>query len=195
MLGQAVNTEYAAPNAREVDYQGGRIYWTPGTGAQEVHGLIGATYDASGASGGWLGVPTTDEHDVRGGRANRFTAGAIYFSPTTGAHSVHGEIAAKYDLVGSSDSVLGLPTADEADTPGGRVSTFTSGSIYWSPTTGAQEVHGSILAKYQALGGSGGALGLPLTDEQAAPGGAQNVFQNGILRWNAATGKVTRVAR
>ena len=195
VLGQAVNTEYTAPNAQKVDYQGGRIYWTGGTGAQEVHGLIGQLYDATGASGGYLGVPTTDEHDVRGGRANRFTAGAIYWSGATGAHAVQGLIAQKYDAMGADGSVLGLPRTDESAVPGGRMSSFVIGDVYWSPQTGAQSVQGAIRDKYQALGGAGGVLGLPVSDEQAAPGGRQSVFQHGVLRWDAATGKVTKVAR
>lgn len=194
-LGSAVNTEYSAPNARKVDFQGGRMYWTGGTGAREVHGLIGQAHDAVGASGGPLGVPTTDEQDVRFGRVSRFTGGSVYWSGGTGAHSVQGLIAQKYDAMGGADSVLGLPTRDEAAVPGGRASSFVIGDVYWSEPTGAQAVLGAIREKYAALGGSGGVLGLPVTDEQATANGRQSVFQHGILRWNAATGKVTKVNR
>lgn len=194
-LGEATDVEYGVPNARKVDYQLGAIYWTPGTGPQEVTGAIGDLYTQTGSSAGYLGVPTTDEHDVLGGRANAFTAGAIFWSPGTDAHAVHGLIGQKYTDLGSSNSFLGLPTADEAAAPGGRVSTFQFGNIYWGPVSGAASVHGAILARYQAMQGPAGPLGLPTSDEQATPNGRESVFQHGILRWNAATGAVTRVAR
>src|SRR5258708_6270958 len=39
------------------------------------------------------------------------------------------------------------------------------------PNKQAFEVHGDIRAKYEALGGASGPLGLPLTDETVAPDG------------------------
>lgn len=193
VLGQAVDVEHSVPGAQKVDYQYGDMYWSPWTGAHEVHGAIVGLYDRFGASASFLGAPMTDEYGVPGGRANRFTGGAVYWSPATREHEVHGAIAWKYDALGGAGSGFGLPTTDESAVPGGRSSSFTGGAIYWSTTTGAVEVHGAILARYWTLGGPGGALGLPVTDERAAPGGRESVFQHGILRWNAATRQVTVV--
>ena len=195
VLGEATDLEYQAPNARKVDYQGGAIYWTPTTGAAQVGGAIAAMYNSIGASGGYLGVPVSDERDTPGGRANAFANGAIYWSPTTSAHAVQGAIGLKYMVLGSTGSLLGFPIGEEAAVPGGRVSAFQGGNIYWGPTTSAYEVHGPILDSYLARKGPAGGLGLPVSDVQGVPGGQQTLFQHGILQWNAATGKVKRLPR
>ncbi len=58
------------------------------------------------------------------------------------------------------------------------------------PGSGAFEVHGDIRAKYNALGGAAGPLGLPLTDETAAPDGVgrYNHFEGGSIYWTLHTG-------
>lgn len=194
-LGQAVNLEHSVVGAQKVDFQAGDIYWTPSTGAREVHGAIAGRYDLLGGSASGLGVPASDEMDVPGGRANRFLGGAVYWSPTTDANEVMGAIGAKYDALGGAAFGIGLPTTGEADITGGRVSNFSAGAILWSDTTGAHEVHGAILDRYRALGGPAGELGMPVTDERAAAGGRESVFQHGVLRYEAATGDVKRAKR
>jgi uncharacterized protein with LGFP repeats len=50
-------------------------------------------------------------------------------------------------------------------------------------------VYGAIGDKYKKLGGAGGALGAPMSDEAAAPhGGRFNNFQNGSIYWHPSTG-------
>jgi hypothetical protein len=58
------------------------------------------------------------------------------------------------------------------------------------PSKPAFEVHGEIRAKYESLGGAAGPLGLPLTDETAAPDGVGrfNHFERGSLYWTPRTG-------
>jgi len=58
------------------------------------------------------------------------------------------------------------------------------------PTKQAFEVHGGIRAKYEALGGAAGPLGLPLTDETTAPDGVgrYNHFERGSIYWTPRTG-------
>lgn len=58
------------------------------------------------------------------------------------------------------------------------------------PNKQAFEVHGDIRAKYQALGGASGPLGLPLTDETVAPDGRgrYNHFEHGSIYWTDRTG-------
>lgn len=193
VLGQAVARETAVPGAQKVDFQYGDIYWTPSTGAREVHGAINGLYDALGASGSFLGVPSTDEMAVPGGTANRFSGGALYWGPTSGAQAVYGAVGAKYDALGGAASGLGLPVYPESDAPGGRYANFAFGSILFSGATGAVSVQGAILGRYRELGATAGKLGFPVADERNAPGGRESVFQGGTLRWNAGTGKVTLV--
>src|SRR3712207_9040949 len=63
-------------------------------------------------------------------------------------------------------------------------------AVYSSPVTGAHEVKGAILARYQATGGPTGPLGYPTTDERATPNGKgrYNAFQRGSIHFTPATG-------
>ncbi len=250
-LGQVNGPEYAVPGGRAQNFTGGRIYWSPATGAHEVHGAILTHYLAVGGPASALGLPTTDESpsadDV--GRYNNFSnGGALYWSPTTGAHEVHGAIDAKWgeldwetgvhgypitDETGTPDGVgrynhfqdgsiywtpktgaqsihgairtkwsqyqwetgpLGYPVTDETGTPDGvgRYNHLQGGSVYWSPDTGAHEVHGAIQASWSAQGWETGPLGYPTSDEHAVPGGRQSDFEGGSLFWDATTGVVTQ---
>lgn len=85
-----------------------------------------------------------------------------------GAFEVHGEIGIRYRALGGSGSVLGYPTTDETGTPDGigRFNHFQAGSIYWTPATGAHEVHG-LIRTFWAAGGweRNSALGYPISDE------------------------------
>src|SRR5687768_17194150 len=65
----------------------------------------------------------------------------------------------------------GAPTADVDAAGAGFLRSFVNADIYFSPQTGAHEVHGAIRDKYNALGGAAGPLGLPLTDETGTPDG------------------------
>ncbi len=70
----------------------------------------------------------------------------------------------------------------------GRLNHFQSGSIYWTPNTGAWEVHGAIRDKWGALGWERSYLGYPVTDEyDCGPGRCSN-FQNGTISWNPQSG-------
>lgn len=57
------------------------IHWNAATGAHEVHGLIARTYWESGADGGPLGLPITDEGPNGPGRVSRFELGGIEWAP------------------------------------------------------------------------------------------------------------------
>jgi len=137
------------------------------------------------------GLPTSDETAVAGGRASTFTGAAIYWSPATGAHEVHGAVRAHYLAPGGPSSFAGFPTSDETAVAGGRASIFTGATIYWSPAAGAHEVHGAIRSAYLSYGGAGCPLALPSSDEQPAPGGRQNTFQHDSITYNTATGTTT----
>jgi hypothetical protein len=119
---------------------------------------------------------------------------SIYWSPATDAHEVHGAIRAKWEEFGWERGLLGYPETDETSTPDGvgRFNHFQGGSIYWTPVTGAHEVHGAIRDKWAALGWETSHLGFPLTDETPAPDemGRFNAFQNGTIYWSPATGAV-----
>ena len=93
--------------------------------------------------------------------------GAALGRATEATHEVHGAIRARYDSLGAESSFLGYPTTDETGCPDGvgRYNHFEAGSIYWSPSTGAHEVHGLIRDLWAGQGWERGPLGYPLTDE------------------------------
>ncbi len=181
-------------------FRTGRIYWRGDLGAHEVHGAIAGKYLALGAATSALGMPVTDETVTPDGtgRYNHFAAGpggygSIYWTPTTGAHEVHGEIRRHWTELGWERGLLGYPVGDETAVTGGRASKFRGGVVYWSAPTGPHEVHGAILGRYQQLGATSSVLGLPVSDEYTVPGGRRSDFQRGFLRWDTATGVVTLV--
>lgn len=170
------------------------IYWTPGTGACTVYGGIGGLWRALGAERGIHGYPRSGEQATPNGRGryNDFQDGGIYWLPELGAHSVHGAIYQKWQAFGYEGGLLGFPLTSETPTPdgAGRFNHFEGGSVYWTPATGAHEVHGAIRARWQNRGWERSYLGYPTSDEFDVPGGRRSTFQHGDITWTAATGQV-----
>jgi hypothetical protein len=160
-------------------------------------GEIDRKYRALGGCGSFLGAALTPETVTPDGvgRYNVFENGSIYWSPSTGAFEVHGLIRDKYRDVGWEAGFLGYPILDELVTPDGvgRYSVFQGGSIYWSPSTGAHEVHGLIRNKWRDLGWEAGQLGYPTSDEYSVPEGRRSDFQHGSITVNAQTQATTAV--
>src|SRR6202012_2078020 len=102
---------------RSRDFQNGSIFWTPQTGAHEVHGDIRVKWAQLGGTRGFLGYPITDETGTPDGRGryNHFQGGSIYSTPFTGAHEVHGAIRQKWAALGWEHSTLGYPISDETE--------------------------------------------------------------------------------
>jgi uncharacterized protein with LGFP repeats len=73
------------PGARMNTFQGGVIYWSPSTGAHVVYGGIGGKYNSLGGPLSFLGLPTSDEMSIPGGRVSYFQHGSIVWSPGGGA--------------------------------------------------------------------------------------------------------------
>jgi trimeric autotransporter adhesin len=191
-LGLPTSDETATAGGGRVSiFQGGRVYWSPETGAHAVWGSVGAKHLALGGAGGQLGLPLRDEADTgTGGRVSVFQGGRVYWSPATGAHAVWGLVGDKYLALGGPQ-FLGLPVSDEAATPAatpGRVSRFERGAVYFSPATGANGVWGAVGAKYEEIGGPS-ALGLPVSDEApAGPSGRMSTFEDGRIYYTTPTG-------
>jgi len=141
-LGQPQTDETGTPDGvgRYNHFQGGSIYWTPRTGAHEVHGDIRGKWSSLGWERSFLGYPLTDESVTPDhvGRYNHFQGGSIYWTPGTGVWEVHGAIRDKYASLGWERSALGYPVSDERDLPGGgRYNQFQHGRISWKPDRGA----------------------------------------------------------
>ncbi|CAO5232039.1 GH25 family lysozyme [Frankia sp. AgKG'84/4] len=72
-----------APGGQQARFQGGWIYWHPATGAHVVNGRILQTYLGLGGSGSALGLPTSDEYSVPGGRQSDFQHGRLRWDAVT----------------------------------------------------------------------------------------------------------------
>lgn len=93
------------------------------------------------------------------------------------------EIDVKFLQTGGP-AFFGLPIGGErlAADGSGRVHHWTGGSIWWSPATGAHEVHGLILDRYLGVGAEA-LLGYPVSDEEVSADGAGRVsrFERGSV--------------
>ena len=195
-LGTATSDETVCPDGvgHFRHYAAGSIYWSPANGAHEVQGAIRQHWADLAWERGLLGYPQTDETTTPDGvgRFNHFENGSIYWTPATGAYEVHGAIRQHWAHLGWETSPLGYPQTDETTTPDGigRFNHFENGSIYWTPATGAQEVHGAIHQHWADQGWEKGQLGYPLTDETTTPDGIGkfNHFQGGSIYWKPTIG-------
>jgi hypothetical protein len=187
----------------------GAIFWSPAFGAVYMSELVWRKWSSpsvqalSTATGAnlqqFLGYPTDDtvRRDESGFAIREWTwfeRGMIYVGPE-GSFTVSSEIYVHYRELGGLTGFLGYPVSDERSAPGGgRVSHFTSGDIYYHDRTGAYEVHGAIRDRYNDLGGPGGVLKYPVSDEESlSRGGVElgrfNRFENGSgIYWSAHTG-------
>ena len=158
-------------------------------------GAINAKYTSLGGPGGFLGAPTIAHAKTPNGKGwyRHYVGGSIYWSAPTGAYEVHGLIRDKWATLGWENSFLGFPISDETvGGNNGRFSKFQGGVIYWTPSTGAHEVHGAILTRYQQLGAEKSFLGYPVSDELAGAGQTRiSNFQHGQIAWSPAIGAAT----
>jgi hypothetical protein len=191
-LGRQRSGEQRLPDGtgRITYYERGLIYWHPSTGAWSIRGAILDRYGVMRWETGVLGYPVTDERGTPDGRGrfNHFQRGSIYWTPGTGAWDVYGAIRDTWRSLGWERSALGYPVAGEAaGARGSRFSRFQRGEIHWSHGTGAREVRGNILIRWRALGGPGGAFGLPVSNELPIAGGRVSRFQFGSIYFSHAT--------
>ena len=172
-------------------FQGGRIYWSPATGAHAVlAGPIRDLWQARGSEKG-LGYPTGDQRCglADNGCSQPFQGGTVYASASTPAVVVGGAIRTTYDALNAQASPLGYPTGASTCglASGGCVQQFQGGDIHWTPGKGTYAVWGEIGKAWRT---DPTAAGYPTSGEVCglARGGCFQVFQKGHLYWSAATG-------
>jgi hypothetical protein len=184
----------ASSDAYLQEYERGTIMYHDGMGvAFEMHGSIRAAFKTL-ATHGSLGYLVSDETTTvkAGGRKNVFSRGAIYWSSATGAVPVQGRMYLDYEAMGES-GMLGFPSKVATPIPGGQEQEFQGGRMYYrSGAPRAFEVHGAILTKYLALGGTG-TWGFPVTNESdvkrdGAVIGKFSEFESCTMYWSSATG-------
>ncbi len=201
----AVTNGGSSPFGGIVKRSGSTVVTDPsGSHVPNAHDIIDATnsINAKAAELGAVGVPFGDVHPDGTGFVRRFVNADIYFSRATGAHEVHGAIRDRYNALGGAAGALGLPLTDESGTPDGigRFNHFQGGSIYFTESTGAAMVRGSIRSLWASQGWETGPLGYPVADEHRYvtvnpandPFTAWNLFETGAI---VASASGTAVAR
>lgn len=206
-LGARKGDVYPVGDGFALDFDGGKMFFTPATGAKFAYGPVLDKYESlGGPAGSDLGFPTIDEVPGLAGPDSRvitFSASdkpVIFWTPEHGPHVVRGALNTAWDKLGSSGGVLGVPVGDE--TYNGEVSAqkFSGGQVSWNrqtkqfatePPALADQLKGlqvaidptaAINTAWRAAGGPTGPLG-------AKQGGQYPVGGDGIAQ-NFAGGKV-----
>ncbi|MFN7921619.1 MAG: hypothetical protein U0Q16_16075 [Bryobacteraceae bacterium] len=151
-----------------------------------VSGAILVRYSALGGPAGALGFPVADP-TARGRQL--FEGGALAGDP---AQSVAGPILTRWAAQNYEAGTAGLPTGPAQSALSfqatlASVQPFTGGVIL-AHLTGASInkaflVNGTILAKYNSIGGAGGTLGLPVDDEYPTGGKRRQDFEGGLIEY------------
>ena len=158
-------------------YSGGKIFYSPQTGAQAVTGAILSKYESAGGATGDLGFPvgTETEGGVPNSRVSAFSAPdkpVIFWTPDSGAAIVRGAINAAWDQLGGATGTLGVPTEDQTVSGDTVTQKFNGGEISFNQatkefTTKPAELAGDLRgmelpdAVAQTPAGSGSASGSP----------------------------------
>ncbi|OYN89933.1 glycoside hydrolase family 70 protein [Parenemella sanctibonifatiensis] len=174
-------------------FQGGRIYWSPTTGAHVTLGDIDKRWAAQGWENGALGYPTSSEQCRDGHCIQTFQGGTITWRPDgRGGLVIWGRILARWQAEGGVGGTLGLPTGEERCgwRDGGCFQDFDRGHIYWSLPTDAQFVRGEVFNGWGRLGWENGRLGYPTTGEMCGlvRSGCFQRFQGGSMYWSLSSG-------
>ncbi|WP_422748051.1 LGFP repeat-containing protein [Mycobacterium sp. WMMD1722] len=124
------------------NYAGGKIYYTPATGANVVTGQVLEKYESVGGPQGDLGFPTTSETDGGLGSNSRISTFSapdrpvIFWTPDYGPVIVRGAMNAAWSKLDAARGPLGAPMADA--TENGTVTTqrFSGGVLSYDRATG-----------------------------------------------------------
>jgi uncharacterized protein with LGFP repeats len=213
LLGPKDGTVYAAGSGFGQNFAGGKVFFTPDTGA---HIMVGAILDKylslGGPADGDLGFPTIDEGAGKAPNSRNTTFSAaddpvIFFTPDTGARVVRGAINAAWDKLGGSAGPLGVPSDDEMYSGDVVSQNFSGGQLSWDSKTKAFTTTPPELADQlaglavpgdatsainAARRAAGGALG-PLGAAEGPPSsvgadGLVQTFAGGKIFYSPATG-------
>jgi len=208
VLGAKQGDVYAIGDGFAQDFAGGKMFFTPDTGAKFLYGAVLDKYESlGGPAGSTLGFPTMNE--VPGlaspdSRVSTFSASdnpVIFWTPDHGAYVVRGAMNAAWDKLGSSGGVLGVPVSDETYDGQDANQSFSGGTVSWNRVTKvfstvppelAQQLRGvqvpidaaaAIDLAWRAAGGPDGPLG-------AKEGEQKSIGDDAGLVQNFAGGKV-----
>ncbi|WP_369253413.1 LGFP repeat-containing protein [Geodermatophilus amargosae] len=177
-------------------FTGGTVYWTRDTGAHPVlPGPIADAWATQRWESGPLGYPTGSRTCglTGGGCLQSFENGTYYTTAATGTHAVlAGPIADAWATQRWESGPLGYPTGDQVCDQADRCrQTFTGGTLYSTPATGAHAVTtGPIATAWTAQGAETGPLGYPTSGRTCGltGGGCLQAFERGTYYTTNASG-------
>ena len=158
---------------------------------------INTKYISSGGAEGFLGTAVTQllQDPGTNGFHIDYEGGSIYWSPTTGAHTISGDIRTRWLAAGGPQG-WAYPITDQATTEDDicRFSEFLEprfgAAIYSTKDHGAHFIYGVIYVKWRSLGAERSPVGYPITDEAWTSDCACrfNLFSKGAMYWTSVTG-------
>src|ERR1700722_5549942 len=119
------------------NFAGGKIFYSPATGANVVTGQVLAKYESVGGPQGDLGLPTSNEVDgglATESRMSTFAAKdqpVIFWTPDYGAVIVRGAMNAAWQKLGGATGSLGAPMADQTESGEVITQRFSGGVVSW----------------------------------------------------------------
>jgi uncharacterized protein with LGFP repeats len=165
------------------NFTGGKIFFSPATGANAVESDILAKYEALGGPGsGVLGFPIANETDGGLKPASRVSAFAaadkpvIFWTPDHGALVVRGAIRAAWDKLGGPTGKLGAPVSDQSADKDVITQKFTGGQISWNQAKNTFSTQPANLAS--ALSG------LQVPGQKMPAGSASSTGVGDRLNWH-----------
>lgn len=213
-LGVRKGDVYPIGDGFALDFAGGKMFFTPATGAKYLYGPLLDKYESlGGAADSDLGFPTINEVPGLAGpdsRVSTFSAAdnpVIFWTPEHGAFVVRGALNAAWDKLGSSGGVLGAPVGDETYDGEVTAQKFSGGEVSWNratkefttvPAVLAEQLKGlqvaidpsaAINMAWRAAGGAAGPLGAKKGGQYPISGdGIAQDFVGGKVFFSPATG-------
>jgi uncharacterized protein with LGFP repeats len=125
------------------NFAGGKIFYSPATGASVVTGQVLEKYESVGGPEGELGFPISSETDGGFGLNSRMSTFAaedkpvIFWTPDYGAVIVRGAMNAAWAKLGGGQGPLGAPMADQTRDGDVISQRFSGGAVSWNHATNA----------------------------------------------------------